>query len=215
MDKGRMTSSTTEGESSGNSKRTCRHVLGSRTDAKNDSSCDTRSQSACKSVLGVPELLEHILLFLPATGIVTARCVSHYWCNVVVGSSDFQKKLFLRLSGKPPEFWALVEMPGGIYTGKQGINYSIQKIDQIQDAAETDSPDVADTLLEIVELNPMMKTRLNFGLRGPFDIRIFGTRSGDLSPRNHVTYTGSLASLKRNAAMYLTDPPCCDVEFSI
>lgn len=63
--------------------------------------------SACQTVLQMPELLELILTFLPSRKIFSIIRVSRYWKNVITHSFQLQYKMFLRLSDQPCELWTV------------------------------------------------------------------------------------------------------------
>jgi hypothetical protein len=65
------------------------------------------SESACSSVLAIPELLENIMSFLPAKTIFRVQRVSQNWKNTIARSVSIQEKLYLRCQGKPQEVWEL------------------------------------------------------------------------------------------------------------
>lgn len=65
-------------------------------------------ERARKHVFGTNELLENILSFLPAKNIFRIRKVSKYWDNVVEGSFNLRRKMFLHDNNKPrEEVWTL------------------------------------------------------------------------------------------------------------
>ena len=58
----------------------------------------TSHTSKAQEALGVNELLEHVILMLPASHILAAaQRVSKHWCNLIQASSKIQRKLFIKV----------------------------------------------------------------------------------------------------------------------
>jgi len=61
------------------------------------------SYSACHSVLGITELLEHIISFLPMKKIFSVQRVAKQWRDVIATSPSIEENMFLGFKVKPEE----------------------------------------------------------------------------------------------------------------
>jgi hypothetical protein len=66
-------------------------------------------RQACKSVLATPELLENIIIHLPAKNMFGITRISTEFRNCVANSPVIQEMLFFRPSGPPKETWQVID----------------------------------------------------------------------------------------------------------
>jgi hypothetical protein len=70
-----------------------------------------RSDTACKAVFEITELLENILIHLPPREIFEVQRVSRRFRDTTVNSMLLQQKMFLRPRDQPITFWRLLRTP--------------------------------------------------------------------------------------------------------
>ncbi|KAK4493804.1 hypothetical protein PRZ48_014989 [Zasmidium cellare] len=71
------------------------------------------TDAARKAVFNTSELLENILVHLPARKLFTIQRVNQQFKEAIEGSVEIQQKMFLRLGGEPKEEWLVRSLWGG------------------------------------------------------------------------------------------------------
>jgi len=117
--------------------------------------------NARKCVFETNELLEQILLFLPAKNIFSVWRVSKQWAAVIDSSIGLQRKMFLRPDDKPCELWTLdVEHKVGAHDyGEDWPNLNRFNDTELKFRRVEVSPNDNSSIVPIT-LNPMLQYRV-------------------------------------------------------
>jgi hypothetical protein len=134
--------------------------------ATNGSAMSASPGMACSSALGLLELLEDILSFLPARTIFSVQRVAQSWKNTVTRSVAIQEKLSFRCQSKPQEVWKLHGRKHGLRAFRDFSNgrtyqylplncssgshpVQLQHTEQVQDAIDLILPVALNPALEV------------------------------------------------------------------
>ena len=154
---------------------------------------------ARKAVLSTPELLENILVFLPARNIFGITRVSRALRDCVATSPTIQEKLFLRPSGPPKEVWQVLGPQFSCYFAIRKRCYL-----KVKDQSECDPE--SECLVMPVCLNPcarIIKASSNY------NVEINMPKIHSVSPRlAHLLKVDGSATQISFMDTYIAQPTC-------
>jgi hypothetical protein len=190
--------------------------------------------TASDCVFATVELLEHILLSLPTENLFVLQRVSKTWKQTVAQSVAMQVKMFLRCSPKRHEIWEMVDeqldrvpimqteydvvdfdhlmRTRTSVTRQEPHHKQYVKLRKLAQAGDTIKSQ--DHLILPLTLNPLLRPSVSeqrWPLVDKDEHGVYSTiryaNTSLMEDLQRITYIGSVATLKRAAAMYVSDPP--------
>jgi hypothetical protein len=165
--------------------------------------------SACHRALQTTELLENILVRLPVKDLFVHQKVSKRFQATIAESPAIRRKMFLRLSNTPREYWNYV-----CQYRWDGRRRRLKRL--VFEVADPTTIPRDEQLVTPVTLNPILGV---FSTRRRQDLSCIGRKFFNRSHHEHVrlevpeqSVVGRHSSL---LATYISDPPCKVVKVSM
>jgi hypothetical protein len=199
-------------------------------------------EMASNCVFATVEILEHILLSLPTRNLFVLQRVSKTWKQTVAQSVAMQEKMFPRCSSKRHEIWEMVDEQLNrvpiMITKSDVVDFDsvietrmslmpqeshhkqyvkLRKLAQAEDTIKGQ-----DHLILPLTLNPLLRPSVSeqrWPLVEKDEHGVYSTiryaNTSLMEDLQRITYIGSVATLKRVAAMYVSDPPWSEATMEI